>query len=252
MFSPIITLFTVVCYQPLLNLLVFTYNTVPGSDIGIVIIILTLIIKLLLYPFSRSAIKAQKSMNELQPKISEIKEKYKDDKEKQAKEMMVLYKEHKINPFSSCLPLLIQLPFLIAIYQVFNVGLNNGNFDLLYVFIENPGQINTMAFGLIDMAKPFALFAVLAGLAQYWQAKMMMGQRPEIKSKGSADEDISAIMTKQMTVMMPIMTVFIGWNLPGGLVFYWLLLTLFTGAQQVITLRKDKKKALPVEVIDAK
>ncbi len=252
MFSLIGTIFTVVCYQPLLNLLIFTYNVVPGNDIGLVIIIITLIIKLLLYPFSLSAIKAQKAMNELQPKINEVKEKYKDDKEKQAKELMLVYKENKINPFSSCLPLLIQLPFLIAIYQVFNVGLRNGELDLLYFFIEDPGKINTMAFGLIDMAKPFGIIAILAALAQYWQAKMMLKKRPEVKSKGAEDEDMAAIMSKQMTFMMPLMTVFIGWNLPAGLVFYWLLLTLFTGVQQFFTLRGDKKKELPVEVIDNK
>lgn len=246
--SSIVYLFTIICYQPLLNLLVFVYNIIPTHDIGIVIIVLTLIIKLVLYLPSIKTIKAQKSLNDLQPKINELKEKYKDNKEKQASEMMLLYKEHKINPLSSCLPLLIQLPFLIAIYQVFNTGLSNGNLDLLYPFISNPGNINTLAFGLIDMAKPFALIAILAAAAQYWQTKMMMAKRPEVKNAGAKDEDMAAIMSKQMTIMMPIMTVFIGWNLPAGLVFYWLLLTVFTALQQLLTIRKEK--VLPVEVVD--
>lgn len=241
-------IFNTICYQPLLNLLVFIYNLIPTHDIGLVIIIVTLIIKIILYLPSIKTIKAQKSLNDLQPKINEIKEKYKDNKEKQAQEMMLLYKEHKINPLSSCLPLLIQLPFLIAIYQVFNTGLSNGNFDLLYPFIKNPGTINTLAFGLIDMAKPFALMGILAGTAQYWQAKMMMAKRPEVSSKGAKDEDMAAIMSKQMVIMMPIMTIVIGWSLPSGLVFYWLLLTVFTAIQQLFTLRKNKQ--LPVEVIN--
>jgi YidC/Oxa1 family membrane protein insertase len=189
-------------------------------------------------------------MAELQPKLNEIKVKYKDNKEQQALETMKLYKEHKINPFSSCLPLLIQLPFLIAIYQVFSLGLSNGSLDLLYPFITNPGQINSLAFGFLDMAKPQFILAILAGAAQFWQTKMMMAKRPEVKTKGSEDEDMAAIMGRQMTVMMPIMTVVIGWSLPAGLVFYWFLLTIFTGVQQLITLRK--KKELPVEVIDNK
>jgi len=247
MFATISSIFTLVCYQPLLNLLVFTYNVVPGHDIGLVIIIITLIIKLILYPFSKKTIEAQKAMNILQPKVDALKLKYKDDKEAQAKAMMELYKEHKINPLSSCLPLLIQLPFLIAIYSVFSTGLQNGSLDLLYPFIYNPGQLNPIAFGFIDMAKPQVILAFLAGGAQYWQTKMMMSKRPEVKGDASKDEDMAAIMSKQMLYMMPIMTVVIGWNLPSGLVFYWLLLTVFTALQQLITLKKTKE--LPVEVI---
>jgi len=220
---------------------------VPGHDIGLVIIIITLIIKLILYPFSKKTIEAQKAMNILQPKVDALKLKYKDDKEAQAKAMMELYKEHKINPLSSCLPLLIQLPFLIAIYSVFSTGLQNGSLDLLYPFIYNPGQLNPIAFGFIDMAKPQVILAFLAGGAQYWQTKMMMSKRPEVKGDASKDEDMAAIMSKQMLYMMPIMTVVIGWNLPSGLVFYWLLLTVFTALQQLITLKKTKE--LPVEVI---
>ncbi|MFA5124821.1 MAG: YidC/Oxa1 family membrane protein insertase [Patescibacteria group bacterium] len=243
MISSIVNIFNLICYQPLLNLLVFVYNTIPGHDIGLVIIILTLLIKLALYLPSRSTIKAQQSLQELQPKIDEMKEKYKDDKERQAKEMMNLYKEHKINPLSSCLPLLIQLPFLIAIYQVFNTGLRNGSLSLLYPFITNPGHINSLAFGFLDMAKPQWILAVLAGAAQYWQASMMIAKRPVIKNKDSKDEDMSAIMSRQMTVMMPLMTIVIGWSLPSGLVFYWLLLTVFTSLQQLIT----KKKMIPAK-----
>lgn len=247
MFAFIAHIFTIICYQPLLNLLVWVYNVIPGHDIGLVIIILTLIIKLVLYPFSRKTIEAQKAMNVLQPKVEALKIKYKDNKEEQAKEMMKLYKEHKINPLSSCLPLLIQLPFLIAIYSVFSTGLQNGSLDLLYPFIYNPGQINSMAFGFIDMAKPQVILAILAAGAQYWQTKMMIAKRPEVKSEDSKDEDMAAIMSKQMLYMMPIMTIIIGWNLPSGLVFYWLLLTVFTAVQQKITLRKTKD--LSVEVI---
>lgn len=243
-------LFNLICYHPILNLLVLTYNFIPTQDIGLVIIILTLIFKLILYPFSQKTIEAQKKLKDLQPKIDALKEKYKDQKEKQALEMMNIYKEHKINPLSSCLPLLIQLPFLIAIYQVFNIGLTNGDLSGLYPFVANPGHINTLAFGFIDLSKPQWILAVLAGAAQFWQAKMMMAKRPEVRGKSAEDEDMAAIMSKQMLYMMPIMTVIIGISLPSGLVFYWLLLTIFTGLQQLLVMRKKKdKEETKVEVI---
>lgn len=242
-----IHILTIIFYQPLLNLLVFFYNVIPGQDIGIAIILITVIIRLLLYPFSAKAIKSQKLLQDMQPKIDEMKRMYKDQKEKQAQEMMKIYKEHKINPFSSCLPLLIQFPFLIAIYQVFNTSLRNGNLDLLYSFVANPGHINTIAFGFFDLSKANIVLAIIAGAAQFWQAKMMMAKRPAIKNKDSKDEDMAAIMSKQMVYMMPVMTVIIGASLPSGLVLYWLVITVITALQQLLMLRpkkNDKNKPL--------
>jgi len=234
-----IQLFNVIFYQPLLNLLIFIYNTIPYHDLGWAIIIITIIIRLLLFPFSAKSIKAQKALQELQPKISELKEKFKNDKQAQATETMKLYKENKINPLSSCLPLLIQFPFLIAIYQVFRVGLTNGNMDLLYPFIQNPGPINTLAFGFLDLSKPFVILALITGLVQFWQNKMIMStKRPAVKNKDSKDEDMMAVMNSQMIYLMPVMTVIIGFGLPSGLVLYWLVLTILTGLQQMWTLRK--------------
>ena len=243
----IIQIFNTICYQPLLNLLVFIYNVLPGHDLGIVIIIVTILIRLVLYPFSAQSIRAQKVMQEIQPKIEEIKKLYKDQKEKQASEMMKLYKEQKINPLSSCLPLLIQLPFLLAIYQVFRVGTSNGSLSMLYPFIHNPGQINTIAFGFLNLSKPQIVVAFLAAVAQFFQARMLVKTRPTVKTKESQDEDMMAIMNKQMTYVMPVMTFFIGFSLPGGLVFYWLVLTVVTIIQQAIVFKGIKKNPLIID-----
>jgi len=110
-----IHLFTIIFYQPILNLLVWLYNIVPGHDIGIAIILLTIIVKIILLPLSKKMIESQKALQDLQPKIEEIKKQF-PAKEEQGKAMIKLYQENKINPLSSCLPLLIQLPFLIAVY----------------------------------------------------------------------------------------------------------------------------------------
>lgn len=233
---------TLIFYQPLFNLLIFIYNYVPGHDMGVAIIIITIIIKLALYPFGTKSIRAQKAMTELQPKIEALKKQF-PDKQQQAQELMKLYKEEKISPFSSCLPLLIQLPFLIAIYQVFMSGLKSGSLDLLYPFVANPGTINTLAFGFLDLSKSNWIIAILAGAAQFWQAKMFITKKPAIKSDGSKDENMMAMMNKQMVYMMPIVTIIIGISLPSGLVLYWLVVTAITALQQIITLRATKKKS---------
>jgi YidC/Oxa1 family membrane protein insertase len=242
-----IQLFNLILFQPLLNLLVFFYNIVPGHDLGIAIILLTILIKLILYPLASKSIKSQKAMQDLQPKVEAVKKQYKDDKEKQAKALMDLYKNEKVNPLSSCLPLLIQLPFLIAVYQVFRVGVSASNLEFLYPFINNPGHLNQVAFGFFDLAKSSWVLAVITGLAQYWQSKMFVTARPPQKLPGSKDEDMMAVMNKQMIVLMPVMTVFIGLSLPAGLILYWLVMTLLTGAQQQILMKKKKPGEPPVK-----
>jgi len=245
-----VALYQMVIYQPLFNILVWLYNVIPGHDVGIAIILLTIVVKLILYPFSLQSIRAQKSMQALQPKLDELKKKYKDDKEKLSQEMMKLYKDEKVNPFSSCLPVLVQLPILIAVYQVLRNGLSNGSFVLLYPFIANPGQIGLIAFGFLDLSKPNMVLAVLAGLAQYWQTTMVQVQQPP-KTKdgkvlaGAKDENVMATMNKQMKYTMPLITIIIGFSLPGGLTLYWLIMTLLTVLQQYVVFRKVNKGEKP-------
>ncbi len=234
-------IFNLIFYQPILNLLVFLYNLVPGHDIGLAIIIMTVIIKLILLPLSKQSIKSQKAMQELQPKIEEIKKQYANNKEEQGRAMMQLYKQEKVNPFSSCLPLLIQLPFLWAVFMVFRDGLNGRSLNLVYSFIQRPELINSVSLGLIDLAKPNTVLAVLAGLAQFWQAKMMTTKRPEVRGHGAKDEDMMAIMNKQMLYLMPALTVFIGLSFPGGLALYWLVTTVLTALQQLYLFKQKEK-----------
>jgi len=231
-------LFNLVIYQPLYNILIFLYNVVPGHDFGVSIIIITAIIRLVLWPLSNKSIQGQKSMQGLQPKIKALKEQYKGDKQKLAQATMELYKQEKVSPFSSCLPLLIQLPFLIGFYWVLSAGLKSQNMEVLYPFVQNPGAIKTVSFGFLELSRANWILAVFAGAAQYWQAKMLPTQKPVIKSDGSKDEDMMATMNKQMIYMMPVMTVIIGGTLPAGLTLYWLVTTLLTGLQQMIVFKK--------------
>ena len=221
-------------YRPILNLLIFLYNIIPGHDIGVVIILVTIVIRFILAPFMHKSLKSQRAMNNLQPKLNEMRERLKGDKEAQAKAMMALYKEHKINPLSSCLPLLIQLPILIALYQVFAKALHS-NLTGLYHFVHNPGIVNPKLFGLVDLSQPNWIFGVLAGLAQYWQSKLML------PSTASTDPTAKA-MNLQTTYVLPIISVIIAIKLPAGLPLYWIVTTLFAVAQQYYIMRKEDKQ----------
>jgi YidC/Oxa1 family membrane protein insertase len=232
------SIFETLFYQPILNLLVFLYNSF--GDLGIAIILLTLIVKLVLWPLSRKAIKSQKALQDLQPKINELKAKHKKDKQAMSVALMALYKENKVNPFSSCFPLLIQLPFFFAIFRVFRDGFAQDHLDLLYPFISNPETINTISLGFFNLEEVSYVLAVLAGLAQFWQARMMSSRKPEVKTEGSKDENMLAIMNKQMLYVMPFVTVLIGAYFPAGLTLYWFLTTLFTALQQKVMFKKRK------------
>ncbi len=229
--------YTTVLYQPLFNLLIWLYNIIPGNDLGIAIIFLTIFVKIILYPFFTQSIKAQKALANLQPKIDELNKKYKDQKDKLGKAMMELYRQEKVNPFSSCLPLLIQLPFLLAVYQVFIQGLKNGSLNLLYPFIKNPGSINTISLGIVDLSKRSIIIAILAGIAQFWQSKMMITKKIMPQSSNT----MTSNMNKQMLYLMPLLTVFIGSSLPAGLSLYWFFTTILSGLQQLIILKKSEK-----------
>ncbi len=239
-----IDFFILVFYQPIFNLLIFLYNIIPGSDLAVAIIILTIIIKILLLPLSKQSIKGQKSLQDLQPKVEEIKKKYSNDREKMGRAMMDLYKEHKVNPFSSCLPLLLQLPFLIAVFHVFRNGFNEETLKLVYPFIERPEVVDS----LIELSEPSWYLAILAGIAQFWQVKMMTATKPAVKTEGSKDESMATMMNKQMTYFMPFLTVFIGLTLPGGVALYILVVTILTGLQQKLVFDKDKKGTKTPEI----
>jgi len=233
-------LFTLVLYQPIFNALVFIYNIVPGNDIGVAIIILTIVIKLVLYPLTVKSIKSQRDLQKIQPKIQEIQKKYKNQRDVMSQELMKLYKAEKVNPFSSCLPLLIQLPFFIAVFSVFRSGLGGSeSLSALYPFVSNPGELSHVTLGFIDLSKDHNVYlALLAGLAQFWQGKMLVQKKPPVKVPGSKDENMAASVNAQMTYIMPLVTIYISWILPAGLVLYILVTTLLTVAQQYYIFRK--------------
>ena len=236
--------FHAILYRPLYNLLIALVALMPGNDMGLAIICITIIIRLVLHPFSISALRSQRAIQRMQPKLRELKEKYKDDQKGFGTASMAMYKENKVNPASSCLPLLLQLPILLALYWVLRAGITGVDQTLLYHFIPVPAHVSAIAFGFLDLQKSSWVIAVLAGAAQYFQAKMIQVPAPSIKTEGSKDEAMMSAMNKQMLYLMPVMTIFIGWSLPAGLTIYWFLATLLTIAQQWYIFRQlDREEA---------
>jgi YidC/Oxa1 family membrane protein insertase len=245
-----IEFFNQILTRPILNLLMWLYDVVPGQDIGVAIIILTIIVKVILYPLAQKQIKQQKALQELQPKIDEVRKKFKDDREAQARELMALYKAEKVNPAASCLPLLVQLPIFIALFHVLRSILGDADLGgMLYSFVPHPGQINPSFLGFVDLKNPNYVMAIIAGAVQYVQAKQIMArgaakQPPkEVEGKPAArDESMAAMMNKQMVYMMPVITVIIGFSLPGALILYWLTMSVLTVVQQWYMLEYKKER----------
>jgi YidC/Oxa1 family membrane protein insertase len=232
----LISVFNTVLYQPLLNGLILLYQYIPGHDFGIAIIAITLIMRLLLYPSSIRGVRSQKALADLQPKIQEIQKEYKDDKNKQTKLLMELYKKEKINPFSGCLPLLFQLPILIALYQVFLRGLQPESLSQsLYSFVSHPGIINFSFLGLINLAESNIFLALLAGIFQFYQLKISTAQKGIIKKEATG---FSKTMQQQMLYFFPIFTVFIIWKLGSVIGLYWIVSILFSIGEQYIVRKK--------------
>lgn len=231
------TIFNQLLYRPLFNLLVFFYNIIPGHDFGVAIILVTLLTRIILFPLSRKGIKSRKALEELQPKIKEIQKKHKD-KEEQARQMMGFYKENKVNPTSGCLPLLIQLPILIALYRAFIGVINPESLSLLYSFIRNPGAINTSFLGILNLAVPSVFLAILAGVFQFIQSKVMFKDSSSKAQGGEQKINIQKTMGRQMTYFMPLITVFIALKLPAGLPLYWVVTTLFGIGEYLLVNRK--------------
>lgn len=252
--------FEVILVQPILNVLMAIYAIIPGHDFGVSVILLTVLIRLILWPLATKQLHSQRKMQSLQPEIAKVKKQAAGNKQKENELMMELYKEKEINPFGACLPLLLQLPVLFAMFYVFQ---KTTHFDqlvpLLYApvknlpymqqLIANPSQFNPTLFNWISMAKPNHVLAIIAGISQYIQVWMI---RPKVKPEPG---DSQAQSQRIMNYMFPIVTVVFAWNLMAALPLYWTTTNAVSIFQQWLIMRHDvedmeeavivKKKSLP-------
>lgn len=233
----ITNIWNTVLYHPLINALALLVAFIPGGDVGVAVIILTIIVKIILYPLSQRAIENQAQMNLLAPELNKIKNSGKS-KEDQAKATFELYRAHKTNPFSGCLLILIQIPIIFALYYVFYKGIN---FDpaLLYSFVKAPAETNMIFLGLIDISKKSLVLAILAGVSQYLQA-YFMPKPPKTENKGDSFADtFSRSMNVQMQYVFPFLVAFIAYSISGAIALYWITSNMFAVGQQLYAKKND-------------
>jgi YidC/Oxa1 family membrane protein insertase len=231
-----VTLYQQIFYLPLLNLLIFFYNTIGLHNLGFSIILATLFIRAILFPFFHKGAKQQMLMQRIQPHIKKIQEKHKDDRDQQGKALMELYKEHGVNPFSGILLLLIQLPILIAFYWAVRSGVGAAQLTGVYSFIHNPGSLNAMFLGL-NLAKPNIVLILLAAFSQYLQAKLTLYKPPGANTLTQAEK-----IARQMVFVGPLITILIFYNFPAALGLYWIVTSLFSAVQQYFVNKHLQKK----------
>jgi YidC/Oxa1 family membrane protein insertase len=223
-------LYQAIFYRPILNILVYFYENIAGRDFGIAIILVTLLIRVVLYPLFHKSAKHQMALQRLQPKIKKIQELHKNDKQKQTEALMALYKEHGVNPFISLILLVVQLPILITLYRIILSGLGAGGIGIgLYSFISAPSVINAMFLGILNLKQRSIILVVLAGIAQYFQARLAIYRSPDAGVPSPAER-----MARQMAFIGPIITIVIFYNLPAGVGLYWLVSSIFSIIQQII------------------
>lgn len=229
------------------NMIVFFYSFT--HNYGIAIILMTVIIRVILYPLMQKQMVSMREMQKIQPLMKEVQAKYKNDKERLNKELMALYKEHKVNPMSGCLPLLIQMPILILLFQV----LREFKGKIYEVYQGFPGFL---PFWLKDLSLPdqlihlpgdgifgiqyIGIMPLLIGASMFYQQKMTTATSPS-KDGGSSEQT-----QKMMTVMMPLLIAFMSFSLPSGLTLYWLTSTLLGIGQQYLI-----NKKMPTEAVDS-
>lgn len=229
-----IQLYHAIIYQPILNLLVFLYNTAAFRDFGLAIILSTILIRLILFPVFQKSTRHQMVMQKLQPKIKEIQKEHKRDLEKQSQAMMALYKEHNVNPFMSLILVIIQIPIIIALYRIFLQPLTPEVFKDLYSFLQAPASFNQSFLGLINLRESSILMVGLAALAQYFQIKTTL-------PRGGKELSQQDKIAKQMAFIGPILTLVIFWKLPAAASLYWAVTSLFSIGQQAIIERQIKE-----------
>jgi YidC/Oxa1 family membrane protein insertase len=257
----ITSLFDTLFFAPIVNILVLLIRGLEGMSVpralGIAIIIVTILIRLLVWPLMATQLKSAKKMADLKPHLDELKKKHKDDKQALAKAQMDLYKEHGVNPAGGCLPLLIQIPPMIAIYQViYSFFSGPGGLDRINHVLYNQSwrlteipNLNFFGLNLADKPSDFArvgtlilVVPVLTALLQLVQSRMMTPKVVPVNKKDSKKEkqekesmeDAMASMQGQMMFIMPLMMGYISYTFPMGLALYLNTLTLVGIFQQYL------------------
>ncbi len=233
-------------YNPLYNILVELFNLFSWIDAGIAVVVLTIIVRLVLFPLSKKSVLTQVKMKELGPELEALKEKYKNNSEEQAKQTLALYKAKGVNPFSGIFLILLQLPIIWALYQIFlHAGFPEVNSSILYPFVKVPEFINIQFLGLFNITEKNIVLAILAALSTYFQIKLAANkmQTPSTKER-SFGNDLAKSMQTQMKYFFPVIVFFIAYKISGVIALYWLTSNLFTIGQEIWIQKKHTDKTI--------
>ena len=248
------SIFNTLLYNPIYNALLFLIAIIPNHSVGWAIIILTLAVKTAISPLTKKSIKSQAELKKIEPLLKEVREKY-TDKQEQSQKTMDLYREHKINPFSGCLIMLIQLPIILALYFVFYKGLTNGlDTSILYSFVDvkfaSIGEMNMNFLGLVDLGEKSVILAMLAGITQFFQMKIAMPVSEPEKKKDGEEKDFKAEFAKnmqfQMRYILPGIITMVAYSISAAVALYWVVGNLFTISQEVLVRRNKMEKSVKV------
>jgi YidC/Oxa1 family membrane protein insertase len=232
------SLFHTFLYVPIYNLLIAFADIVPNGDIGIAVILVTVAVKLLTSPLSLSAIKTQRRMRRIEPELKALREKHKDNREVQAREMMSLYKNNGIKPFASFLTILIQIPVLLALYLVFvREELLSVNLDLVYSFVTLPTYLSPLFLGLFETTGHSLPLAVLAAATQYLQGLYTIPIPPKAENPtGMSSQEFARAIALQSRYLLPAIVGAIAFT-SGAIAIYLITASVF-GILQEFYVRK--------------
>lgn len=244
------TFFHAVFYNPIYNALVALLAVIPGSDVGVAVILVTIIIRLVLLPFSLSAVRTQRAMKTLEPKIKELKGKHKGDKEKEALETLSLYKEAQVNPFASILTVFVQIPVLLALYWVFYYEpFPTINLERLYSFTPVPSHASLLFLGFISVAGKSMVLALLAGLSQFLQAHLALSGTMKPSPGKGMQNDFQKVMGMQLKYVFPFIIGAISYTTSGAIALYFITTNLVGSLQEWYVrrtiLREESQRVAP-------
>lgn len=224
-----------IIYVPFLNILVGLITLIPGKELWLAVVLLTLIIRTLLLVPSAKAIRSQQAMQAIQPELKKAQEKYKDDQARMMQETMLLYKKHGIHPASSCLPLLIQFPILIGLFYVIQNGLSPDQAGLIYSFLPEFSlhDINSNLLGIDLLERNYYILPPLVGLLQFGQIQLMQ------QKAGPKSNSDMAQAQRMMAYFMPLLIVFFATQLPAAVSLYWGTSTFYGILQQFVLKTKQ-------------
>lgn len=227
--------FHTVIYAPIYNALAFIVANLPGGDVGVAIIIITVIVKLILLPLAVRASRTQHAMRDLEPKLREIREKNKDNNEALARATLALYKESGVNPFASFFLLFLQIPIILGLYWVILAEGVKGTFDpaVLYSWVHAPETVSFTFLGVVALAGGSIFLSVLVAVTQLLQARLMMPVAPTPTGKGFQD-DLAASMHLQMRYVFPIVLGVVSYVAGGAIALYFITSNIFGIMQELI------------------